>query len=361
MIWAASSQTINPFLIMWQIETLLTDLINTASPTGNETAVLQLLTRTFGRLGLQVQSFPVAPERFNLLAGWESSPDILLTTHCDTVPPHILANISDGRIYGRGACDAKGALVAMLHALANLPEYLRWRAGLLVVIGEETDSCGAQTFLEEHYPARFIINGEPTGNQLVSAQKGVLIFELSANGVAVHSGYPAHGKSAISLLLSQLAKLEALDWGDSPTAGKATVNIGKISGGEAANTLAERATATVCVRLVDDAATAISLLNTHLLPDVTLEIIAHSDPVELFVPTGFNHSPVSFGSDAAYFSQICPTMMVGPGNILDAHTPNESVAISELYAASEIYQRLIATLAAETPAIARPKNQSQIL
>ena len=203
-----------------ELEDFLIELIAIRSETGQEDEVANFISNRLSALGMNTKLFPIEGKRVNVFAGFGASPKILLSTHMDTVPPFIPASRSDDKIGGRGACDAKGILAAMVFAVLSLDERVRKNVDLLFVVGEETDSIGAKTALQDQIKADYIINGEPTGNKLVRAQKGAFIFNLTASGKAGHSGYPEHGDSAIDLLLSQLNLLQALDWGDEPELGQ---------------------------------------------------------------------------------------------------------------------------------------------
>lgn len=337
-------QSEQSFLNRSSIEQFLAALIDIPSITGNEAAVTDFLAEQLSSCGMTVRKLPVSENRHNLLAFFSENPSILLSTHCDTVPPFIPARIENGTVHGRGACDAKGMIAAMTFALLNLPEALQKHAGLLIVVGEETDSIGAKTAARGNIQPDFIINGEPTGNMPVRAQKGTFIFRLSANGKAAHSGYPHLGESAVARLLEQLDILRNLDWGTHPDLGESSFNIGTINGGSAPNIIPDNASAECCVRLVQDHHQAKRLLSAHLLPGIEIEIISDSDPLHLHVPDGMDSMVVPFGSDAAYLSQLAPVLMIGPGDIQKAHTADESIQIDELKEAVGIYQQLIMTL-----------------
>src|SRR5262249_49489740 len=149
------------------------------------------------------------PERINLLAMTDPGrpPDVVLTTHLDTVPPLIPLSEDDAYLYGRGTCDAKGIFAAQWIAADQLREKGRRNIALLGVAGEETDSVGAKTVSAVLPKARFIIDGEPTDLELTSAAKGILALRLSANGIAGHSAYPERGKSATHAMVLSLARL----------------------------------------------------------------------------------------------------------------------------------------------------------
>ena len=304
--------------------------------------IAYFLNDRLSALGMHTKLFPVEEDRVNIFAHFNSSPQILLSTHMDTVPAFIPSSRNQDRIFGRGACDAKGSLASMLAAVLSLNEALRPNVGLYFVVGEETDSIGAKAAITHDLKAQYLINGEPTHNKLARAQKGTIIFRLIAKGKAGHSGYPEHGDSAIHRLIKQLKKLQVVDWGYDENLGNATLNIGKISGGEASNVIADFASADCCLRVVTSCALAEKQLHDHFISGIDSKIISRGEPLQLFLPDGFASTAVHFGSDATYFSKFfSKVLMAGPGDILKAHRPEESIKISELYDAVDVYKRVI--------------------
>ncbi len=324
-----------------QIHHFLEQLINIPSISGDEYAITNFLHNYLSARGLDVVRFPVSNACDNLYVTSNKPPVILLSTHCDTVPPFIPARLEKDIVFGRGACDAKGIIAAMVYTMLALPQPVREKVGMLIVVGEETDSVGAKTAAGSGIQAKYVINGEPTSNRLVRAQKGTLIFKLTSTGKAVHSGYPDCGDSAITKLLRQLSTLQKLDWGIDPILGKASFNIGVIKGGCAANIIPDYAEATCCVRLVTDNHTTQRLLENHLHQSIECQIITNSNPVNFFMPDAKAGIVVPFGSDSAYLSKIGSILMAGPGDIHKAHTTDESIELAALYDAVNMYRELI--------------------
>ena len=189
-------------------------------------------------------------ERFNVYAGTAGqSPDVVLSTHMDTVPPFIPSSEDDSFIYGRGSCDAKGIIAAQIAAAEKLREQ-GIRVGLLFVAGEERDSAGAKAANLNPRGSRFLINGEPTGNRIAIASKGTLRAVISATGKMAHSAYPELGDSATHKLVEVLHRILAIPLPTLEDIGPSTLNIGLISGGHAPNVIADHAEAQVMVRLV---------------------------------------------------------------------------------------------------------------
>src|SRR5262245_2471391 len=175
-------------------------LIDIDSTTGREGAVGEFLfsylseiaARTSGR----VERMPVEGERFNLFDAW-GEPVVVLSTHMDTVPPVGPPSEDDEHVWGRGACDTKGGIAAMIQAIEALLAEGASGFGLLLVVGEETDSIGAITANKNPKDSCYLVNGEPTENRLALGSKGVLYIEVRATGRMAHSAYPELGDSAI--------------------------------------------------------------------------------------------------------------------------------------------------------------------
>ena len=137
------------------------------------------------------------------------TPDLVFSTHMDTVPPYIPFSEDAEFMYGRGVSDAKGIIAAQV-AAAEALRAAGFRIGLLFVIGEERDSAGAKAANLKPKGSRFLINGEPTDNRLALASKGALRAVFSATGKMAHSAYPELGESAVHKLVEVLARLLAL-------------------------------------------------------------------------------------------------------------------------------------------------------
>src|ERR1700724_158001 len=129
-------------------------------------------------------------ERFNVYAALPGvTPDVVLSTHMDTVPPFFGCTEDDEFLYGRGSCDAKGIIAAQVAAADQLRE-AGVKVGLLFLVGEERDSAGAFVANKSPKGSKFLINGEPTDNRIALASKGALRIELRAKGRMAHSEYP---------------------------------------------------------------------------------------------------------------------------------------------------------------------------
>jgi len=186
-------------------------LVDIESITGNEGPVGEFLSRELRALGYHTQRMPVEGQRHNVFATSpeQPQPEIVFSTHMDTVPPFIASREDDDSVYGRGACDAKGIIAVQIAAAERLRKEGIY-PGLLFLVGEERDSKGAKT-ANKHAPgSRFLVNGEPTENRVAVASKGALRVDLIAEGRMAHSAYPELGESAIDKLVEALARLRAM-------------------------------------------------------------------------------------------------------------------------------------------------------
>ncbi|HYE86436.1 MAG TPA: M20/M25/M40 family metallo-hydrolase, partial [Vicinamibacterales bacterium] len=179
-------------------------------------------------------------------------PEVVFSTHFDCVPPFFPSRVEDGKLFGRGACDAKGILAAQIAAAERLRAKGETRIGLVFVAGEERGSDGAKAANKIGSKTRYLINGEPTDLRLGAATRGCYRVRLTAKGKAAHSGYPELGESAIEKLLDCLVGLRSADWPADPLLGRTHYTVGLISGGVAPNVIPPNAEAEVFFRTVGD-------------------------------------------------------------------------------------------------------------
>lgn len=322
-------------------------LVDIPSVSGAEGDVGRFLADDLTARGFSVTSQEVAPDRSNVYAvNPGATPRVVFCTHIDTVPPFYESSEDDEYIYGRGSCDAKGIAATMVLAAIGLRNSGIPETGLLFVVGEEVDSAGAIVANELSSEARYVVVGEPTENRMASGHKGGFKFRLKATGKAAHSAYPELGESAIDALLDALAEIRGEAWGASELLGDATINVGTIHGGLAANVLAPRAEADVFIRVVGRVAEVQSKIDRIVghHPKLSYEVISKSDAVVCETVPGFEVAPVSFGTDIPELHAFGKPLLVGPGSIHDAHTDREKIGKREAADAVEYYQRLVRQL-----------------
>jgi acetylornithine deacetylase len=283
-------------------------------------------------------------ERFNVYAALPGiTPDVVLSTHMDTVPPFFGSTEDDEFLYGRGACDAKGIIAAQVAAGDRLRE-AGVKVGLLFVVGEERDSAGATVANLSPKGSRFLINGEPTDNRLALATKGVLRVELRAKGRMAHSAYPELGESAIDKLVTALNDVLALPLPVEPEIGPSTLNIGLIEGGYAPNVIADKAEAHILIRLVgpsDEIKRAIvTTVGERADVEFSLEL-----PFIRMRRVGTRPTMIAkFATDIPALTAWGEPFLLGPGSIHVAHTPGEKIAKKELLEAVDLYVELATSL-----------------
>lgn len=323
-------------------------LIDIESVTPNEGEVGDFL---FGylsgmaqRYGGAMERMPVEPGRDNIFVRF-GDPLVTLSTHIDTVPPFIPASEDGDNIYGRGACDTKGIIAAMIGAAERLLGTGFRNFGLLFVVGEERNSAGAQVAAENPRGSRFIINGEPTENRLALGSKGALRFEVLAKGKMAHSAYPELGDSAILKLLNGLDRIRQLPLPTDKVLGPSTLNIGTISGGRAPNVIPDEAKAEVFIRVVGDVTELRKQVAAAAIPDCEAEEILFIPAVQLGSLNGMNTTVVAFTTDIPAFQNAWgQPFLIGPGSIHVAHTSGEYIPKSQIIEAVELYQQMVRRL-----------------
>jgi len=279
-------------------------------------------------------------DRWNVFAGpVNRAPELVFSTHMDTVPPYIPFSEDDEFLYGRGVCDAKGIIAAQVAAA----EQLRadgYSIGLLFVSGEERDSAGAKVANEQPKGSRFLINGEPTDNRVALASKGALRAIITAKGTMAHSAYPELGESAVHKLVEVMRRVLELELPVEDDIGPSTLNIGLLQGGRAPNVIADHAEAQMLIRLVGDSAStreAIERCAEGLAEvDFTLEIPF----VRLRAVEGLPTMVAKFTTDIPKLNNWGEPLLLGPGSIHVAHTPHEKLAKRELFDAVDLYVKV---------------------
>jgi acetylornithine deacetylase/succinyl-diaminopimelate desuccinylase family protein len=370
---------------------LLAELVRTPSHPGvdrQEERVAKLLAAWLRARGVDSVLDEAAPGRPNLIArvrGRESGRTLVLCGHTDTVPLNdgdpgvgFSGEIHDGRLWGRGACDMKGALAAMASATAALAEDASF-AGEVVfaaVADEEMQSLGAERVVASGLRADGAIVGEPTGNRMALGHKGLEWIEVGFHGRAAHGGRPEAGVNAIAAA-SRFACLvdddlrPALSARPHPRLGPPTINLGTIRGGDQPSTVAaacaiqldrrtvpgesygsvvaelqallDRVAAatpglTTSIRRVPGGMNALEHLPAILEPDHALARAVES---ALRAVTGRDDKPTVFPAwtDASLLTNFAaiPCVVLGPGDLALAHTPRESVSLDEVDDAAAIY------------------------
>ena len=313
-------------------------LINIDSTTGREGEAGRWLSRQLQQFGYTVVEQPVTDGRVNVYASLEP-PQVVFSTHYDCVPPFFASRVDNGKLYGRGACDAKGILAAQVAAAERLRSRGERRVGLLFVVGEERGSDGAAVANASPRGSRFLINGEPTDSRLGTGTRGVLRLRLRATGRAAHSATPEQGESAIDKLLDALIALRSVRLPADADLGSTYYSIGLIEGGIAPNVISPLASAEVLFRTVgppEDILLAVQPLQRF----VTSEEVLRVPVVKLHTVPGFQTAAFPFTTDVPFLDRWGTPLLFGPGSILVAHTSDEHVDLGEFDRAIDSYERL---------------------
>ncbi|KAI9739817.1 MAG: hypothetical protein M1834_006538 [Cirrosporium novae-zelandiae] len=341
------------------------------SISGNEAGVGHYLAAYLKKkLNLTVELQPVHPKpslfnlkhgisvkpskRFNVLAypGTTRQTRALLSSHIDTVPPYLhYRRTPSGEIWGRGSVDAKGSVAAQvtaLHDLLSSGEISEGDVGLLFVVGEETVGDGMTAANDLGIPWETVIFGEPTDKKLACGHKGMLGFTIHTYGKTGHSGYPWLAVSANELLIKALVALQKVEFPASEKYGETTVNIGRISGGVAANVIPEKGEAKIAVRLaggnVEDVkrkvVEAVESVGEGMV-EVEFTMTGY-EPVDIDCDVdGFDTITVNYGTDIPHLKGNYKRYLYGPGDILVAHSDHEHLTVGDLEEAVEGYKGLV--------------------
>ena len=367
---------------------ILERLVRIPSPTGDETAVAAELATICEEAGLEVTTQEVAPGRSNVLAHWTAGhgPRLLLTGHLDTVPvgegwtrdPYG-AEVVGGRLYGRGACDMKGGLAAILAAIIDLRRAGREPGGdviLAAVVGEEEDSAGTRALVARGIEADIAVLAEPTGLHLVTGNRGLLNFRILVIGESAHASEPQLGRNAITAAARIVLELEKQDRRLATRAGGVfgapSLTVGTIHGGTRPYVVADRCEIEVDRRLNpgETSESVHSELNEAIararaeLPwlDATItegpDYPAFSIPHEHALVGTMKAAMAAAGlapqvsawraaSDAGFLVHKAgiPCVLFGPGDIAQAaHRPDEWISLDDLDAAKRVFESLMVGL-----------------
>ncbi|MGC2247780.1 MAG: M20/M25/M40 family metallo-hydrolase [Terriglobales bacterium] len=317
---------------------LTRQLVDIESITPNEGGVGEFLYAELARRGFDARKIQVEGARNNVLATWpeRSRPDVVFSTHMDTVPPFIPSSEDDARIYGRGSCDAKGIIAAQIVAAEKL-RVSGVFVGLLFLVGEETNSAGAIEANRNPIGARFMINGEPTDNRLALASKGSLHVVLTARGKMAHSAYPELGESAIDKLVEALHRLHTMELPEDPEVGACTKNVGMIEGGRARNIISDFARAELFYRLVGPGEEVRRGIVEAVGDLAEVEFTREAPFMRMHTIDGLPTMIAAFTTDVPSLTNWGKPLLVGPGSIHVAHTEGEFIEKTQLSEAVGLY------------------------
>jgi len=367
------------------LDSILCDLIsiNSINPdyTGSlsdEASLMEYIGKLLENHGIPYRMEEVLPGRMNLIAKLEgrSNTGLCLEAHADTVGIEGMTiepftpEYRDGMIYGRGSCDAKGSMAAMLHAMLSMKDRGCTPATdiyFVAAVDEEYLCRGAKHLISTGFRVCSAVIGEPSSLQIVTACKGVARYRLKTAGVAAHSAKPAEGVNAIYKMAEIICRINqelcpAYAGVEHPLLGSPTINVGVVKGGSLINIVPDECCIDVDRRMLPgetyesiidemkDLATRheIDLCEPELLlydeametaPDCPLVRSAREIKRELELEDGIYG--VGYCCDGTKFSRAgISSIVLGPGDIKYAHSACEFVPLGECELASELYQRL---------------------
>jgi acetylornithine deacetylase ArgE len=346
-----------------------------------EHRVTAYLESFFRDLGVSYERQTVAPGRDNIVARCEipgARRTLMFEAHQDTVPVDgmtidpFAARIEGGRLFGRGACDIKGGMAAMLAAFARLvKDKPRGAANLIMActVDEEHTFLGVQELVKRGVKADCAVVAEPTQLNIVHAHKGVARWKLWTSGRSCHSSSPEKGVSAIYRMGKVLVAIDAFaeqlrNSAADPLLGPPTISVGRIDGGSSVNTVPDRCQIEIDRRIIpgeQPAATPGQLaeflkqagiafpvemselwINAPALSPKGSETLVQQLGAAINQVRG-SHCvhPVPYGTDASTIAEAgIPAVVFGPGDIAQAHTCDEWLDLEQLEQASEILYRL---------------------
>ena len=374
---------------MMRTEKLLAELIALPSvnpaflplrhPLAGEKRVADFLAATAAQAGLDVDFQKVLPGRSNVIARLRPKnkiqKTILLAPHMDTVGADgtkFIPQRKNGRLHGRGACDTKGSVAAMLCALCELAKSKSRPAETEIIfaglIDEEQTQAGSRAFAASGFKADLAIVGEPTKLQVVTAHKGSLWLHLETQGQSAHGATPHLGKNAVHEMARVVCALETdyaarLKKRKHKLLGAATVNVGKISGGTQPNIVpdscvievdrrtlpgeTEKSVRAEISKLLAAKKLSAKISSAKLAPALPLETDLKLPLVQSFLRSVKQTRPrgVDYFCDAAVLSAAgMPSVVFGPGDIAQAHTADEWISLAELERAKDLLVRFLASL-----------------
>jgi succinyl-diaminopimelate desuccinylase len=379
--------------LMTPAEKLLRELIALPSvnpallPPGDSRAgeqrVADYLTAVAAGRGLDVEQRSVFPARPNVLARvapvGKVRQRIVLAPHMDTIgdvsmPASMFEpRVKGDRLFGRGACDTKGSVAAMLTAVANVARHsIRPRETEIVfaaLVDEEVHQGGSRTLMRDGFSADLAIVGEPTRLKVITAHKGDLWLTIETHGKAAHGARPELGRNAVHEMARVVDLLETeyarrLKKKRHPLLGTATVNVGSIQGGTQPNIVPDRCVISVDRRTIPGETDASVIREIRsLLQKRKLKATVHDDKmgapcwpmetradlplVRTFMNVTKQRAPlgVHYFSDASVFARAgTPAVLFGPGDIAQAHTVDEWISLRSLARATAVLTKFLQSL-----------------
>lgn len=314
------------------------------STSGLENSVADFLISDYKPEGSDLHIIDIDNGKKNLFYKW-GEPEIIFCSHFDTVPPYIPPVTDGDHIKGRGSCDAKGQLAVFSEVCKKLYESGESNFGLLMLAGEEVGSYGAKAANEIIKGCKYVMVGEPTENKLILASKGNILVEFKFNGKPFHSGYLQYGDDAILRMFDFIERLKKYEFPVDDILGDTTFNIGRLKSDNAHNVVSFEASMKIFFRTTKTTHDILMEIINSLIDEKTEVKFGYGDkPMDFVTVDGFETGIVSYGTDAPELYNLGECLLYGPGSILDAHTENEFIRISDMEKAVadnlDIYKKL---------------------
>ncbi len=356
--------------------------INSENPPGREFDIASFVADELVKLGIKTVVDRFEDSRANVIGVWGEeyqSPSIMLNTHLDTVPagdrekwsfPPFSGEVREGKIFGRGAVDAKGILASFLGALRELADRgwpLRGRIILAAVADEEVEGKGTKKLIASNLRTDYAIVGEPTSLYVCTAHKGRLVIEVDFHGRSVHASTPSKGVNAIYYASQFIEKIQKIKFKEKHfLLGSPTCTATLIKGGIKDNIVPDSCNVTLDLRILPS-------MKPNIVSRTLEKIIREDIPRKYFQVRVVNYIPpaetpienplVRIARESIKevtgrrvmvkgFQATCdmsflvnhariPTIILGPGRIEDAHVIDEAVEVQDLVKAAEIYVKIL--------------------
>ncbi|MDY6771564.1 MAG: M20/M25/M40 family metallo-hydrolase [Candidatus Nanohaloarchaea archaeon] len=313
------------------VEDLTQELVAIPSPSGEEAAMASFLEDLLSSRGFDVDRQQVVDGRDNIIAT-RGEPRRILTTHMDTVPGQPDRSEDGDYLYGRGSCDAKGPMAAMITAALQTEAD---DIALVFDVGEEGDFSGIERLMQREWDPELVVVGEPTEMQRYVGQKGLLTVDLEAEGEPAHGSKPSNGTNAIDEMFAAVQRLRGLQT-DDRFFGDTRFNLATIEGGESDNVVPSTASATVQFRTVRPN----ERIRKKLAELEVMYGLRHDyDPCRFADVTG---AVFPGFTEAFYWADVAESAVLqGPGSMQDAHTQGEKIAKRQLKDAVAVYRQYL--------------------
>lgn len=361
-----------------KLDNILKRLVGVETPTGKEDAIVPLVDELMKSVGLKVTIQPVDGKRSNIIGRLGIGEKLVFCSHLDTVSigpehswqhPPLSGEVEDGFMYGRGTCDAKGQLAAILGAIEMLAREPPCEIIVAAVVEEETGrSLGARKFLETEIPDAAVVC-EPTDLVICTAHKGSIRPEITVYGRSAHASNPRSGDNAIYKMVDAIKSLEryglSIAGRYEPILGNPSLTITMIDGGEQPNMIPQKCSIVVDRRLVSNETTGGAMKELYK----KLETIAEENELAVEVKLISQYPPTSTPREDPLVVSCCkaqqevlgkvdvgafkggcdmwsfreknvPTVIIGPGKLEDTHCVDERISLVELETGAKVFNAI---------------------